>query len=71
MQSPRIEWTLFAAHFIALDYLRARGEADSDTASEVCRHAFRVDTPRGRAAFTATLATGAVLFHRHICKETR
>lgn len=69
MNSPRVEWTLLAAYFIALDVIRARGEADSDTASECIRDAFRVHTPHGRTLFTAILAAGAVAFHRHICKE--
>lgn len=71
MRSPRAEWVLFAAHFAILDYLRARGEADQDTLSEVCRDGFRVDTPRGWWTFTAGLAASAVAFHRHICKENR
>lgn len=70
-QSAPTEWAMFAAHFLALDYLRARGEADHDTASECIRSAFRVHTPRGRLAFTATLAAGAVGFWVHICKEQR
>lgn len=69
MRSPSAEWSLLAGYFIALDVLRARGEADADTLSECLRDGFRVHTPRGRTLFTATLAAGAVAFHRHICKE--
>lgn len=71
MHSPKAEWSLLAAYFVALDVMRARGEADADTLSEVIRNGCRVDTRTGRLAFTATLAASAVAFHRHICKETR
>lgn len=71
MQSPRAEWTLGILYLVTLDVLRALGEADHDTLSEVIRNGCRVNTPRGRAAFTAGLAVGAVAFHRHICKEAR
>lgn len=37
MQSPRAEYLLMGAGFAAFDYLRARGEADGDTLSEVTR----------------------------------
>lgn len=71
MQSPRAEWTLGIVYLVVLDWLRARGEADDDTLSEVIRNGCHVETRTGRAAFTVTLAAGAVAFHRHICKETR
>lgn len=71
MHSPKAEWSLLAAYFVVLDVMRARGEADADTLSEVIRQGCRVDTTRGRLAFTAGLAASAVVFHRHICKETR
>lgn len=70
MQSPSVEWALLLAHGTAVDFLRDRGEPDGDTLSEVIRTVFRVHTPGGRAAFTITLAAGAAVFHRHICKET-
>ena len=68
MHSPPIEWALFAGYFAALDVIRDRGEPDGDTATEVIRTTFAVDTPAGKAAFTAALAASALLFHRHICK---
>lgn len=70
MRSPRVEWTLHVLHFGILDLVRDRGEPDGDTASEVIRDLFHVDTPRGRAAFAATLAVGSTVLYRHICKET-
>lgn len=69
MQSPPIEWALGIGHLAVLDWLRDRGEPDADTLSEVIRDVFRVDTPHGRLAFTLTLAAGAAVLHRHICKE--
>ncbi len=69
MQSAPLEWTLHLAFPVLVDIIRDRGEPDGDTLSEVIREVFRVHTPRGRLAFTATLAAGAVAFHRHICKE--
>lgn len=67
MQSPKVEWTLFVAHFAVLDYIRARGEADHDTASEVIRG--YVDShPAGRAIFTTALTGAAVIFWRHILR---
>jgi hypothetical protein len=65
MQSPPLEWTIFAAHFAVLDYIRARGDADKDTASEVVRDL--IDRhPAGRIVGTAVYATGAVALYRHI-----
>lgn len=67
MQSPPLEWTLFAAHFAALDYLRARGEADHDTASEVIR-GYVERHPAGRPLFAVGLTVAAVGFYKHICR---
>ena len=67
MQSPPLEWTLAIGHLAALDYIRARGEADSDTLSEVIRG--YVDShPAGRAIFTTALTGAAVIFWRHILR---
>ena len=65
MQSAPTEWAMFGAHFLALDYLRARGDADFDTASE-CLRALVTRHPLGPAIFTTALAGGALWFHRHI-----
>lgn len=71
MKSPRAEWSLLVAYFIALDVMRARGEADSDTLSECARESFRVHTPRGRIAWRFALVGGGLLLDRHICKEPK
>lgn len=68
MRSPAVEWSLAVGHLAVLDWIRDRGEPDRDTLSEVIRETFHVDTPAGRAVFTAVLGLGAVAFHRHICK---
>lgn len=69
MQSPPVEWTLGIGYLAALDAIRAHGEADNDTLSEVVRGIVRAH-PRGPLLFTATLALGAAALHRHILKET-
>ena len=56
---------MFGAHFLALDYLRARGDADADTASE-CLRALVARHPHGPAIFTVALIGGCAWFHRHI-----
>jgi hypothetical protein len=70
VKSAPAEWVLFGAHLVVLDVIRARGEADFDTASEciraaVARHRF------GPAVFTTALAGGALWFHRHILGPLR
>lgn len=70
MHSPPLEWSLGIGHLAILDWIRDRGEPDSDTLSECIREAFQVHSPRGYLTFTATVVAGAVLFHRHICKPT-
>ena len=65
MKSAPAEWVLFGAHLVALDVIRARGEADFDTASE-CLRAVVARHRLGPAAFTFGLAIGAAWFHRHI-----
>lgn len=68
MQSPRAEWVLAIGHLAVLDYIRARGDADSDTLSEVTRELID-GHPLGRVAFTATYAAGALVLWRHLVKE--
>lgn len=70
MRSPRAEWTLAIGHLALLDYLRARGEADSDTLSECLRELVE-RTPHGRAIFAAAVGVGAFVFHRHIVRGLR
>ena len=65
MQSPRAEWLLGIGHLAVLDYLRARGEPDHDTLSEVTRELVAAH-PHGRRLFAATLAAGALVFYKHI-----
>lgn len=65
MQSPPVEWALGIGYLALLDVIRARGEADGDTASEVVREAVSRH-PAGRLMFTASVALGALAFHRHI-----
>lgn len=67
MQSPRAEWTLAIGHLAVLDYLRSRGDADSDTLSEVVREAISRH-PSGRAIFAAGYAVGSVVLYRHLTK---
>lgn len=70
MQSPPKEWLLFGIHAALLDYMRAKGDADSDTLSEVVRNAV-ARHPHGRVVFTAGLAVGAVVLHEHIVRPLR
>lgn len=70
MQSPRIEWTLAIGHLAVLDYVRAKGEPDQDTLSECLRTAVE-RAPYGRVLFAASLAAGALVFHRHIVGPLR
>ena len=65
MHSPPVEWTMAVGHLVVLDYLRSRGEADADTASE-CLRALVARHRLGPAAFTFGLALGTAWFHRHI-----
>lgn len=70
MQSPRAEWALGIGYLAILDYLRARGDADGDTASECVRELVERH-PRGQLAFTAAVVLGAFAFHRHIIHPSR
>lgn len=69
-QSAPTEWAMFAAHFVALDYLRARGEADADTASE-CLRSLVARHQHGPLLFTVALLGGTAWFHRHILRPLR
>lgn len=65
MKSPPAEWALGIGYLAALDLLRAHGEADQDTLSEVIRVA--VDRhPLGRHALAFGLAAGSIAFFHHI-----
>lgn len=68
MQSPPLEWSLFVAHIAVLDYLRSRGDADHDTASEVARNLI-YRHPRGKAVGTVVYIGGAALLYRHIFRD--
>lgn len=68
MQSPPMEWALGIGYLAVVDYIRDQGEPDGDTLSECVRHAFKIDTPNGRLAFTVALSAGALILHRHIVK---
>lgn len=70
MKSPAIEWSLGIGYLAALDYLRARGEADSDTLSEVCRDLV-ARHPLGHHALALALAAGSIAFHRHIVQPLK
>lgn len=65
MQSPAAEWTLGIGYLLALDYIRARGDADDDTLSEVVR-GIVAKHPLGSHALAAALVAGSYAFHRHI-----
>lgn len=67
MHSPPVEWSLAIGHLAVLDYLRSRGDADSDTLSECLRELVE-RTPHGRAIFALSLVAGAAVFHRHIVR---
>ena len=70
MQSPPAEYFLFGLHFAALDYLRARGEADADTLSEVIRDQV-ARHPAGPAVFLLGLAAASAGFAVHILRPLR
>ena len=65
MHSPPMEWGLGIGYLALLDALRARGEADEDTLSEVVR-SLVARHPLGRYVLAAGLAGGSVAFWRHI-----
>jgi hypothetical protein len=70
MQAPSVEWGMAIGHLLVLDYLRARGDADNDTASE-CLRSIVARHQLGPAAFTVALVGGCAWFHRHILGPLR
>lgn len=65
MKSPPAEWALGIGYLAAIDLVRAHGEADDDTLSEVIRgHVAR--HPHGERLFAAVLLASGLWFHRHI-----
>ena len=69
MQSPPLELVLDLAHMAARNLLRAQGEADFDTISEVTRDAVDRLGDAGPLIFTAALFAGAECFRRHILRQ--
>lgn len=65
MQSPPLEWTLAIANLAALDYLRARGDADADTLSECVRPW----AERHPVAFTAACVAVPAWFWCHVERD--
>lgn len=70
MQSPRAEWALGIGYLVAVDIIRAHGEADHDTLSEVVRDLVERH-PLGSQILGASLAFGGWAFHRHIVNPLR
>lgn len=70
MQSPRAEWVLGIGYLGLLDYMRAQGEADGDTISEVTRDLV-ARHPLGSHALALALVVGSYGFHRHIVRPLR
>lgn len=67
MQSPPLELVLDVVHLGTRNLVRARGEADEDTISEITRGVvYRL--PHGEALLAVALAVGGVGFWRHICR---
>lgn len=65
MKSPGAEWVLGIGYLAALDIIRAHGDPDDDTLSEVVR-GYVASHPAGRHALAAALAVGSLTFYRHI-----
>lgn len=70
MQSPPLELVIDVAHRAALNLLRARGEADADTISEVTR-AVVERIPHGPELLAVGLAGLSAGFWWHIVKPLR
>lgn len=70
MQSPPAEWALGIGYLVILDLIRAHGDADKDTLSEVIRDTV-ARHPRGRPLFAIAVAAGALGFYRHIDRPLR
>lgn len=69
MQSPSLELVLDVAHIASRNLLRARGEADQDTISEVCRGVVDRLGDAGPLVLTAALYGGVEAFRRHILRD--
>ena len=65
MKSPAAEWTLGIGYLAVLDLIRAHGEADADTLSEVLRNLV-ARHPNGERLFAAGLLVGSIALYRHI-----
>lgn len=65
MKSPPVEWALGIGYLAAIDIIRAKGDPDDDTLSEIIRG--HVDRhPHGERLFAAALLTAGIWFHHHI-----
>lgn len=62
---PR-HWAAYIATGVVIDVYAAYVRHDG-TLSHAIRETFRTNTPRGRAAFLATLGVGVLAFAPHIC----
>lgn len=67
MHSPPIEWSVWIGSLALIDYIRAQGEADKDTLSEVVRDVV-ARHPLGSHALALALVVGSYGFHRHITR---
>lgn len=65
MKSPAAEWVLGIGYLGVLDAIRAHGEADQDTLSEVVRDLV-ARHPHGHRIFAALLLIGGVGLFKHI-----
>ena len=65
MKSPPVEWALGIGYLAAIDIIRAKGDPDDDTLSEIIRgHVAR--HPHGERLFAAALLATGIWFHHHI-----
>lgn len=65
MKSPAAEWTLGIGYLAVLDIIRAHGDPDDDTASEVIR-GLVARHPHGHRLFAGALLVGSIALYRHI-----
>ena len=65
MKSPAAEWVLGIGYLAVLDGIRAHGEADEDTLSEVVR-GYVARHPSGQRIFATVLLAGGIGLYRHI-----
>lgn len=68
MQSPPLELVLDVCHIGARNLLRAQGEADADTISEITRGLVDRLGDLGPLAFTVAVFGVAECFRRHILR---